>query len=163
MIFITLGSQKFQFDRLLEKVDKLVMEKIITEQVIAQVGYSTYKSDNIESEKFMDTDKFKELIHKSDLIITHGGTGVIISSLQENKKVIAVPRKRVYGEHVDDHQVQIVSQFSEMGLIEACYNLDNLEKTLNIVADKEYKTYVSNTMKIIDDIDRYIVDIQRGE
>lgn len=88
---------------------------------------------------------------------------MIISSLQENKKVIAVPRKRVYGEHVDDHQVQIVSQFSEMGLIEACYNLDNLEKTLNIVADKEYKTYVSNTMKIIDDIDRYIVDIQRGE
>ena len=42
-IFITLGSQKFQFNRLLIAVDKLCEKKIICgEDVFAQIGYSDY-------------------------------------------------------------------------------------------------------------------------
>lgn len=46
MIFITLGSQKFQFDRLLKEVDKLVGEQFINQEVFAQIGYSKYKPKN---------------------------------------------------------------------------------------------------------------------
>ena len=42
MIFITLGSQKFQFNRLLKAVDDLVESKIINEEIFAQIGYSDY-------------------------------------------------------------------------------------------------------------------------
>lgn len=42
-IFITLGSQKFQFNRLLIAVDKLCEKKVISgEDVFAQTGYSDY-------------------------------------------------------------------------------------------------------------------------
>ena len=40
MIFITLGSQKFQFNRLLKTVDELVERGIIKEEVFAQIGFS---------------------------------------------------------------------------------------------------------------------------
>ena len=36
MIFITLGSQKFQFNRLLKKVDDLIESGVIKEEVFAQ-------------------------------------------------------------------------------------------------------------------------------
>lgn len=42
-IFITLGSQKFQFNRLLIAVDKLCEKKIICgEDVFAQIGYDVF-------------------------------------------------------------------------------------------------------------------------
>ena len=40
MIFVTLGSQKFQFNRILIEIDKLIEDKYITENVFAQTGYS---------------------------------------------------------------------------------------------------------------------------
>ena len=43
MIFVTLGSQKFQFNRLLIEIDRLIEEKYITDKVFAQIGYSDYK------------------------------------------------------------------------------------------------------------------------
>ena len=42
MIFVTLGSQKFQFDRLLRKIDELIDIGVITDEVFAQIGASTY-------------------------------------------------------------------------------------------------------------------------
>ena len=46
MIFITVGSQKFQFNRLLEQIDLLIENKIIKEEVFAQIGSSDYIPKN---------------------------------------------------------------------------------------------------------------------
>ena len=40
MIFVTVGSQKFPFERLLKQVDRMVESRIITEEVVAQAGHS---------------------------------------------------------------------------------------------------------------------------
>ena len=60
------------------------------------------------------------------MVITHGGTGVIIGAVKQGKKVIAVPRLASYGEHVDDHQVQLLREFDGMNLICACYDSEKL-------------------------------------
>ena len=58
-IFITLGSQIFQFNRLLKAVDELCEKKIIKSQnVFAQIGYSDYIPKNYKYENFLDRDKF---------------------------------------------------------------------------------------------------------
>ena len=44
MIFVAVGTQKFPFDRLLKKIDKLIMANIIKEEVYAQIGHSMYKT-----------------------------------------------------------------------------------------------------------------------
>ena len=92
---------------------------------------------------------------KADVVITHGGTGAIIGAVKKRKKVIAVPRLKKYGEHVDDHQLQLVEQFRKLNLIYACEDMD-LKKALEIVNKTEYKRYHSNTNRIIESLEEYI-------
>ena len=156
MIFITTGSQKFQFDRLLKKVDELIEEGIIEDKVFAQTGYCTYVPRNIECQQFLDRETFRQKMEECSMVITHGGTGAIITAVKQGKKVIAVPRLAKYGEHVDDHQVQLLTQFDEMKLICSCYDLDKLEDCYKETLDQELSAYQSNTRMIIDSIGDFL-------
>lgn len=152
MIFITLGSQKFQFNRLLKAVDKINESDII----FAQTGYSDYTPKNYDYKNFLDREEFSEKMENADIVITHGGTGAIVEAIKRGKRVIAVPRLAQYGEHVDNHQLQIVNQFQEMGLICGCFDVAKIEDSLIEVRNKEYKKYESNTGKIIQSIRKFL-------
>lgn len=156
MIFIALGSQKFQFNRLLQAVDALVENGTITDRVLAQIGYSDYMPQHYEYKDFMDRDEFSSEMGQADIVITHGGTGVIIGALKKGKKVIAVPRLAKYGEHVDDHQLQIIGQFKELGLICSCKDCGEIGEALQTVKKTKYKAYQSNTQAIINSIVQFI-------
>ena len=156
MIFVTLGSQKFQFNRLLKELDKLIEEKKINEEVFAQIGYSDYKPQHFEYKEFVDRDEFKEIMDKCDIVIAHGGTGAIITAVKKDKKVIAIPRLAKYGEHVDDHQIQLVDEFKELNLIYPVYDEKELGKAIEEIRNMQFEKYVSNTETIIDDIESFI-------
>ena len=156
MIFVTLGSQKFPFDRLLRRLDLLVEEGAITQEVLAQTGCSTYEPRNFRAIPFLDRETFASYMEKADLVITHAGTGAIIGGVKTGKKVIAVPRLAQFGEHVDDHQLQIVRQFGEMGLIEPCYEVEALGAALEKARATAYRPYVSNTERLLGDIEGYL-------
>ena len=156
-IFITLGSQKFQFNRLLKSVDGLCERGTIeAEDVFAQIGYSDYLPKNFNYKKFLDRDEFNREMEKADIVITHGGTGAIIGAVKKGKKVIAVPRLANYGEHVDDHQLQLITQFDDLNLICPCHDTNKLEIALDIVRRTKYNDYKSNTRNIISSIEDYI-------
>lgn len=156
MIFITLGSQKFQFNRLLKAVDELVERGKIKEEVFAQIGYSDYQPVNYKYKKFLDRDEFASMEGKADIVITHGGTGAIIGAVKKGKKVIAVPRLAKYGEHVDDHQIQLIAQFKGQNLICGLDDATELEDGLKFVKEHEFDAYRSNTKTIIESIERFI-------
>lgn len=155
MIFITLGSQKFQFNRLLKAVDEQIAEGKIEDEIFAQIGASDYKPHHYQYKDFLNRDEFANWTEKADIVITHGGTGAIIGAVKKGKKVIAVPRLARYGEHVDDHQLQLIGQFEELNLIYACEDMD-FAKAIENVKKTEYKAYQSNTGKIIKRIEEYI-------
>ena len=152
-IFITLGSQKFQFNRLLKAVDELCEKGTVdAEDVFAQIGYSDYLPKNFNYKKFLDRDEFSAEMSKAEIVITHGGTGAIIGAVKKGKKVIAAK----YGEHVDDHQLQLVGQFEELQLICECDDAEKIGDALETVKKNTYKEYVSNTQRIISSIDKFI-------
>lgn len=159
MIFITLGSQKFQFNRILIEIDKLIEEGKIEEDVFAQIGYSDYKPKNYRFKEFLDRDEFANEMSKCTIVITHGGTGAIIGAVKNEKKVIAVPRLSKYGEHVDDHQLQIISQFKDMNLIEGINKVEYLHNILQNIDNMSFNKYLSNTSIIIDEIDNFLNNI----
>lgn len=156
MIFITLGSQKFQFNRLLKAVDDLIGKGIVTDEVFAQSGYSDYKPKNYSYKKFLDRDEFAACEAKADIVITHGGTGAIIGAVKKGKKVIAVPRLAKYKEHVDDHQLQLIAQFKNQNLICGLNDCSELADALKYVNEHEFNSYQSNTQAIIDSIEKFI-------
>lgn len=156
MIFLTVGSQKFSFGRLLSEVDRLVAEQIITDKVFAQIGYTDYRPVNYEYQRFLDQNTFQQKMEACQLVITHGGTGSIISALKCGKKVIAVPRLYQYGEHVDDHQVELLERFEDSGLICYCRQVHDLENCVREINTRSFAKYSSNTETYINAIDRYL-------
>ncbi|ASW42425.1 PssE/Cps14G family polysaccharide biosynthesis glycosyltransferase [Clostridium isatidis] len=161
MIFVTVGSQKFQFNRLLVEIDRLIEEKKINEEVFAQTGHSDYKPKNYKYKEFLDRDEFLRVMNKCDKVITHGGTGAIIGAVKQGKKVIAIPRLKKFGEHVDDHQLQIVSQFEKMNFIR---RINDERELMNVVLEIEndnFRTYKSNTIAIIDSIEKFINKVEK--
>ena len=158
MIFITLGSQKFQFNRLLKAMDELVGKGKIEEEVFAQTGYSDYRPKNYAFKPFLNRDEFAKITEKADIVVTHGGTGAIIGAVKKGKKVIAVPRLAKYGEHVDDHQLQLVGQFQELNLIYECEDCERLGEAIKNIRSMKFNIYISNTRTIIDSIEKFLED-----
>lgn len=159
MIFITLGSQKFQFNRLLKEIDRLIETGVITDEVFAQIGYSDYQPRHFAYKQFLDRDEFAAMQSKADIEITHAGTGAIIGAVKKGKKVIAVPRLAEYGEHVDDHQLQLLEQFDELGLICSCKDCSELGEALKTIGERQFNSYESNTERYIFELDSYIASI----
>ena len=152
MILVTLGTQKQSFVRLLE----LIENSNIDDKIIVQAGNTKFESRKMEIFDYIPYEKMTELIEKSDLIITHGGTGSILMPLKMGKKVIAVPRLSKYAEHVDDHQTQITSIFKEEGYILEYNDGDDFNELY--LKAKEFKPnkYVSNTENFIQEIKKLI-------
>ena len=156
MILVTLGTQDKTFVRLLDEIDKLINKGIIQDKVIVQAGFTKYSSDNMEIFDLIPQDEFNNLISKADLVITHGGVGNIISALEKNKKVIAVPRLAKYGEHINDHQTQIIAKFNDLGYIIGLQDVDELDRAIKEVKKFNPQKFVHDNSKMLSLVSKLI-------
>ena len=146
MVLVTLGTQTQKFERLLKKVE----ESSLNDEIIVQAGGTKdYKSKKMQIIEFINYEEMSKLIEKADFIITHGGTGSILMPLQKNKKVIACARLEKYGEHINDHQKELVSIFAEDGYILELHENEKLDDVLKKLKNWQPKKYVSNTENFI--------------
>lgn len=153
MILVTLGTQKQQFTRLLNYLEKLDLK----DKIIVQAGHTKYQSKKMEIFDFIDYEKMDNYVKQADLIITHGGTGSIIGPLKKGKKVIACARKEKYKEHVDDHQEEIVNIFSEEGYILKLDENDDLNQLIKVSKNFKPKKFISNNNNFINKLKNEII------
>lgn len=156
MILVTLGTQDKNFVRLLEKIDQLINNGLIKDKVIVQAGFTKYNSENMEIFDLIAQDEFNDLMDKADIIITHGGVGNIISALEKNKKVIAVPRLAKYGEHINDHQTQIIAKFNDLGYIIGLQDVDELDDAVKQIKKFKPKKFVHDNSKMLNLVSKLI-------
>lgn len=149
MILITLGTQDKPFNRLLEAVQREINNGNIKDEVVVQAGFTKFKSDDMKIFDLIPMDEFDELMKKCDLLITHGGVGSITGGLNKDKVVIAAARLEKYGEHVNDHQLQIINNFSKAGHILALNDFNDLSKVLKQAKKFKPTKYKSNTEDFI--------------
>lgn len=156
MIFVCVGTKRFQFNRLLKEIDKLITEDIIQDEVFAQIGASTYIPKNYSYKKYLSGEEFRFFQEKADIIITHGGTGSIVGALKLQKQVIAVPRLTKYGEHADDHQLEIVDLFYKKGYIEKVEEISELGNAINKLTKNPITKRFYGEGRIINIIEEFI-------
>ena len=128
MIYVTVGTHTQGFPRLVKKMDEIAAR--IKEQVIMQIGTTDYVPRHASFFRISDEKQIESYVRKARLIVTHAGAGSIISSLNQGKIPIVVPRRKEFHEHVDDHQVEMARAFEKEGKVIAVYALDNLETSL---------------------------------
>ena len=152
MVFVTLGTQDKEFPRLLKNVEELIDKGVIEDDVVAQIGSTKYTSNKIKLIDYLSKDEELNYIKNSLYIITHGGVGTIIDSLNLNKKVIAVARLKKYKEHVNDHQLEIVNEFERLGfVINGTNNLEEAIKKIDVFKPNKYQSNNANFVKLIDE------------
>lgn len=159
MIFVTVGSRNYPFNRLFIELDKLCEEGIIKESIFAQIGTSTYKPKHFEYRDFISQEEFMDYIVNSSYVITHGASGSIMKALNADKKVIAVTRLEKYGEHINDHQIQNNEAFGSNGYVLPVFEMDELKDAILKIQNGEdnlRKWENKDKMAIVNMIDNFI-------
>lgn len=149
MIFVCLGTQDKAFDRLPQMVETCIKDEIITEPVKVQAGFTKYASDAMEVFDYIGMEDYKSLMENCNILITHGGVGTIVQGVKLEKVVIAVPRLAQYGEHVNDHQKEIIESFTEQEYILSANTVEELKIALEKAKSFKPRPFVSNTDNFI--------------
>lgn len=144
MILVTVGTQKQSFDRLFDLIRN--SKELKKEELIVQRGYTKCNnSKRIKAFDFIPLDEMEEYISKADLVISHGGVGTIFSAIKKGKKVIAVPRLEKYGEHINDHQIEICEALENEGYILYYKDgVDSLDELIKKAQNTKFEKYDSN-------------------
>lgn len=160
MIFITVGSsEEYKFPRLLQIVDELCDEGVIDgKEVIAQIGYTDYQPRNYKVFDMTSDEKFKELVAKADIIITHAGTGSVTSALRAHRKVIIFPRQYKFKEHLDDHQLELAALFTDKGYTLSAMDKEELRDRIIHIDEFQPVEFVSSNKKI----NKIVIDFIEG-
>jgi len=143
MIFVTLGTQKQQFTRVLDLIEN---SKIFRKnRIIVQAGHTKYESNKMTILDFISYEEMEKYIEESKLVVCHGGVGSIFTALQKSKKVLVVPRLSKYGEHINDHQLEICEQLEKDGYITYLRDGEEFDQVAKKLLKKENKVYQSDT------------------
>lgn len=159
MVFVAVGTQKFPFNRLLKGIDELIEQGQLKDEVFAQIGHSDYVPRNYLYKDFLSKEDFQSHISGCDVLITHSGVATIITGMKLEKPVVVVPRFADYGEHVDDHQLQIAESFSTKNLVLMCRDVEELAQLVNCAKTHTFSTYVSQKARVIQTIRDYLETI----
>lgn len=144
MVLVTVGTQKQSFDRLFNLIRN--SKELKKEELVVQRGYTKCNnSKRIKAFDFIPLDQMEDYISKADLVISHGGVGTIFSAIKKGKKVIAVPRLAKYGEHINDHQIEICEALEKEGYILYYKDeIDDLDELIKKAKTSNFEKYDSN-------------------
>lgn len=123
MIFVTVGNATQGFRRLLDAVDALGRNGFFEQEpVFLQTGNSRdFRSALYQYRPFLADEEFQRRMERADLIIAHGGCGTLLYAIRCKKVPVVMPRRKQYGEHVNDHQMQLVQALASEGRIVPAY------------------------------------------
>jgi len=128
MIFVTVGTQ-LPFDRLICAVDEIA-PLLNGERIVAQTNGGRYIARNIECKSYFSADEFNTFIRQSRMIISHAGTGSIISALTYKRPIIIMPRRASLGEHRNEHQLATARKMDELKFVNVAYDEHQLQKRI---------------------------------
>lgn len=157
MIFLSVGTERFPFDRLVQAADK-IQERLAGEPVFIQLGQSQVLPKQCEWSRFLSFPEFRSRLSEARMVITHAGVGTILLCLQNGKIPIAVPRRKKLGEHVDDHQLEFAQRMAELGYVVLAESQDEI---MELVQDYDKKSAtlraaLKSESKLAETLPRYL-------
>jgi len=118
LILVAVGTHAMPFDRLVQAVDAVHAAAGFGDpELVVQSGCSTHVCGGARQFAYCPGPEFTDLLERADLLISHGGIGTILPALRLGKRVIAIPRLKRYGEHNNDHQVEVCAELGRRQIL----------------------------------------------
>jgi UDP-N-acetylglucosamine transferase subunit ALG13 len=111
VIFVTLGTQAYPFDRLLRGLEG------VDEELVVQGGVSTYRPAGAAWFDYLEYPEVLEHVRRARVLVSHAGVGSVMTAVAEGKRPVVMTRLRRFGEAVDDHQVPFAQRLAAIGLV----------------------------------------------
>jgi len=132
MIFVSVGTHEAPFDRMLDAVHALGLD----EELIVQYGPSSVRSGkpDVREHDYLPFDDVVANIRRARAVVMHAGVGSVMISLANGKRPIVMARRHSFGEHVDDHQVELARRMEASGLVTFVEDREELARALSAAA-----------------------------
>ena len=156
MIYVTVGSSR-PFTRLIQQVD--VLAPRLAEKVIMQTGYDNYRPRNAEFFAFCSHEAQHQYIEKASIVISHNSGGIMLDIAMHKKKAIFVPRKKKYGEAINNNQIDFAKSLENAGkAVKIVYNVAEIEGILKGDYGEIPIPQISTDSKLIEKLREAIID-----
>ncbi|MFC8619298.1 glycosyltransferase [Micromonospora purpureochromogenes] len=117
-IVVVLGTHdRFGFPRLLRRLIEVLPPEA---EVLWQVGSTVIPRMPAGARREVPYAEMQQAMREADVVVTHAGAGSALAAIRSGHRAVFVPRRRRYGEHVDDHQVAMARELDRRGLVLAC-------------------------------------------
>jgi UDP-N-acetylglucosamine--N-acetylmuramyl-(pentapeptide) pyrophosphoryl-undecaprenol N-acetylglucosamine transferase len=103
-VVVTVGTFEFPFNRLLARAEEIIPADW---HVTWQYGYAKppHRGDAYATLEFAE---MRAAVAAADVVIAHAGVGSVLIAASQGTQLIIVPRRHVFNEMIDDHQVDLV-------------------------------------------------------
>ena len=114
MIFVSVGTERFPFDRLIRAADR-VAEASNGEPVFVQAGHCLRGPQGCQWVRFLPYQELVGQIALARIVVSHAGAGILLLCARAGKVPMVVARRKQFGEHVDDHQIELARRMAALG------------------------------------------------
>jgi UDP-N-acetylglucosamine transferase subunit ALG13 len=136
MIFVTVGTA--HFDPLIQKVDELIMDGVIKNHVIGQIGRGQYRPECFRYFRFIRS--LNSAYEHAEIIISTGGAGTTMECVTQGFKLVVVENKTL----MEGHQSQLLRELSRRGHLIWCKDLDELPQAIEDARKREFPKFVTD-------------------
>jgi UDP-N-acetylglucosamine--N-acetylmuramyl-(pentapeptide) pyrophosphoryl-undecaprenol N-acetylglucosamine transferase len=113
-VVVTLGTiAGYGFARLVRRLLEVLPRDA---EVLWQTGATDVRGLGIQAVERVPAPQMAAAMRAADVVVAHAGTGSALSAFEAGLRPVLVPRRRAYGEHVDDHQVTTAAALARRGL-----------------------------------------------
>lgn len=125
MIFVTVGTHHQPFGRLLDSLTGLE-----DQDLVVQYGPAAPPPGIERAFAYLPFDQMLRYYGEAEKVITHAGVGSILCARRAGHTPVVVPRRGDLGEHVDEHQAELVRVLERRGTVVAVWDTDLLPEIL---------------------------------
>ena len=150
-LFVPLGTQKFPFGRIITALNLLVDQgKYKANEIVMQSALYPIKP-NFTHFGLIPHEDFDRYMQEAEVVVTH------ISCMEMGKPLVVCPRLHEYGEHVDNHQMEIATLMHDKYDVLICTDMKDLPELIEKAKVHKYKPWVSHRAELLDAIRGLII------
>ncbi|MER5387535.1 glycosyltransferase [Saccharopolyspora sp. NPDC002686] len=122
-VVVTVGGSQFPFRRLIAALVPLLASGGALERalgrpvdVLWQTGAGQVADLPIDPTPFLPAADLKAAVSAADIVISHAGTGSVVTALDAGRSPVLIAREARHGEATDDHQRELAGELDRRGL-----------------------------------------------
>ena len=115
-VVVAVGTHEQPFARLLDIAEHCAAAVEGVECVVQSGPVRRELDWAVETQPFFAHADLLARIADADLVLAHASPGTVFDALAGGSQPLVVPRRREYGEHVNDHQIRFARRLADLGL-----------------------------------------------